>query len=402
MYMMRKGKSILSFSCLFFSVCILFLSCSSEREYLSTDRYEEEETVQVGFHIAFDELSDTRTVTRAGRDGYDNGMETDFENYINFENQDFRILFFDKDNKYISTLQLEGIMLVGNAGYRSKYYDVVGNIRKPLPSTFKVVMLANWREYPKESEMVVGQTTIKDICISPGSQYSYVTPSLFHLSEDCLIPMYGVKLFENVKFYSNMCTYLGTLHMLRAMAKVEVNYTVAEASGNTSDYTLKSVTLHRYNSRGYCAPDNVFVESDYVKGDYDKDYVDDLHLPDGKNDSDEKELPFEELSTGTRFVLYIPEYQNLLNGNKAVDAAEIHLKFAESDQIHTIDFKYYDNAPKDVALGTPFDIHRNYYYKFNVTKTYIDKIDVHVQVVPYAEVELEPDFGLDPKSDSNN
>lgn len=91
--MMRKGKSILSFSCLFFSVCILFLSCSSEREYLSTDRYEEEETVQVGFHIAFDELSDTRTVTRAGRDGYDNGMETDFENYINFENQDFRILF---------------------------------------------------------------------------------------------------------------------------------------------------------------------------------------------------------------------------------------------------------------------------------------------------------------------
>ena len=400
---MRKGKSILLLSCLFFSFCILFFSCSSEREYLSTDWQEEEgEAMQVSFHIAFDELSDARAVTRVDRDGYDSGMETDFENYIDFENQNFSILFFDKDNKYISTLQLEGIMLVGNAGYRSKYYDVVGSIRNPLPSIFKVVMLANWREYPKNNEMVVGQTTIKDICTGRGSQYSYVTPSLFHLSEDCLIPMYGVKLFENVKFYSNNCTYLGTLHMLRAMSKVEVNYIASETSDDISDYTLESVTLHRYNSRGYCAPDNVFMESDYIKGDYDKDYVDDLHLPNGKNDSDDKNIQFEELSKGSRFVIYIPEYQNLLNGNKATDAAEIHLKFAESDKIHIIDFKYYDNAPKDVALGTPFDIHRNYYYKFNVTKTYIDKIDVSVQVVPYAEVELEPDFGLKPESNSNN
>ena len=43
--------------------------------------------MQVSFHIAFDELSDARAVTRVDRDGYDSGMETDFENYIDFENQ---------------------------------------------------------------------------------------------------------------------------------------------------------------------------------------------------------------------------------------------------------------------------------------------------------------------------
>ena len=110
--MMRKGKSILLLSCLFFSFCILFFSCSSEREYLSTDWQEEEgEAMQVSFHIAFDELSDARAVTRVDRDGYDSGMETDFENYIDFENQNFSILFFDKDNKYISTLQLKSTEL---------------------------------------------------------------------------------------------------------------------------------------------------------------------------------------------------------------------------------------------------------------------------------------------------
>lgn len=375
---MRNGNSIRVFLYFFLFSCIFF-SCSSEKDSILVDSWEEEDGVQVGFHIAFEEIPDTR----APEGDYDNGMGSDFENYIDFANTNFRILFFDVDNKYLSALQPERIALVGNAGVRSKYYDVVGGINKPLSSDFKVVMLANWRDYPQE--LKVGETTIGDICSSINSQYPYISP--FILSLDNLIPIYGVKYCENKKFYSNMCTYLGTIHMLRAMAKVEVNCV------DTCGWTLERVTLHRYNSKGYCAPDNIVDESGYVKGNYDDDYVDKLHLPAGKNDADDKELAFERMSD-SRFVIYVPEYQNVVDGKKAIDASEIKIKFKQSEKVHTIDFKYYDAPSSKVEVGTPFDIRRNYYYKFNVTRTHVDVVDVCVKVVPYTEIILEPDFGL--------
>ena len=60
-------------------------------------------------------------------------------------------------------------------------------------------------------------------------------------------------------FTPGMLTHLGTVHLLRAMAKVEV-------SCKTSGWTLEKVELLRYNATGYCAPSGVYSQDDYVKG----------------------------------------------------------------------------------------------------------------------------------------
>ena len=51
---MRNGNSIRVFLYFFLFSCIFF-SCSSEKDSILVDSWEEEDGVQVGFHIAFEE-----------------------------------------------------------------------------------------------------------------------------------------------------------------------------------------------------------------------------------------------------------------------------------------------------------------------------------------------------------
>lgn len=339
--------------------------------------------VFVGFRISLGEPASpsTRSVE------YDDGKSTDYENYIDFRN--YRVMFFDKSNRYLAAFKPTDIISLEDNPLRSRLYEVIGKIDwssdEPFPSDFKVVILANWHSYP--SNPTVGQTAIGDICNSAESRYDYTAP--FVLSADNAIPMYGVKLFEGVSFRADMLTYLGTIYMLRSMAKIEVKCP-------TKGWTIESVELHRYNRTGFCAPDKVYDESDYVEGGYYSDDSLDIHIVDGV--ADDGELSFEKLDDG-RFVIYVPEYRNTTDGrSKAADASEIRVKFEErQDKDYVIDFKYYENPPANFTIGDWFDIRRNYYYKFSISKAdeYDDNLKISIDVDPYDEYTLDPIFGVD-------
>lgn len=339
--------------------------------------------VSVGFRISLGEPASpsTRSVE------YDDGKSTDYENYIDFRN--YCVMFFDKSNRYLAAFKPTDIIPLEDNPLRSRLYEVIGKIDwssdEPFPSDFKVVILANWHSYP--SNPTVGQTTIDDICNCSESRYDYTAP--FVLSADNAIPMYGVKLFEGVSFRADMLTYLGTIYMLRSMAKIEVKCP-------TKGWTIESVELHRYNRTGFCAPDKVYDESDYVEGEYYSDDSLDIHIVDGV--ADDGELSFEKLDDG-RFVIYVPEYRNTTDGrSKAADASEIRVKFEErQDKDYVIDFKYYENPPANFAIGDWFDIRRNYYYKFSISKAdeYDDNLKISIDVDPYDEYTLDPIFGVD-------
>lgn len=339
--------------------------------------------VSVGFRISLGESGGF--YTRTGE--YDDGRGADYENYIDFRN--YRVMFFDKSNRYLASFKPTDIIPIEDDPLRSRFYEVIGKIDWasdiPFPSDFKVVIMANWHSYP--SNLKVGQTTIDDICNCAESRYDYAAP--FVLSADNAIPMYGVKLFEGVSFKSDMLTYLGAICMLRAMAKVEVQCP-------TKGWTIESAKLHRYNRTGFCAPDKVYNESDYVKGSYDLDYTDEIHVV--ENVAEDGELPFRKLNDG-RFVIYIPEYRNTTDGrSKAADAAEIRVKFEErQDKDYVIDFKYYESPPENFAIGDWFDIRRNYYYRFSISKAdeYDDSLKISIDVDPYDEYTLDPIFGVD-------
>ena len=381
---MKIGSDIRTAAVIALLCCTICVSCSREAIDIPV-RPADPEPMQVGFRIA---LGDTSSAYDTRAD-LDDGTAVDYENYIDLENRDYRIYFFSTDDKYIDTFTPETLTPLSDNPLRAKLYEVAGKIEQSLPDAFKVVVLANWPAYPTP---VAGSTTIDDICTSASSLYDYRTP--FRPSNDPqkkrLIPMFGVKSCTDMIFVPDMLTYVGTIHLLRAMAKVEVCYTA-------DTWTIESVTLDRYNSRGYCAPEGVYDQSDYIF--YENgivDYVKRLHLYGDRNDTDAKmPLAFDETAPG-RYTIYIPEYRNTTaGGGKAADAAQIHVKFKEfPDKEYPIEFKYY-NAPADgAALGDPFDIRRNRYYRFSVVKS--AEPEFIVDVFPYEVKELDPGFGILP------
>lgn len=163
----------------------------------------------------------------------------------------------------------------------------------------------------------------------------------------------------------------------------------------TEAWTLDEVTLHRYNGTGYCAPKDTYRSPE---GDPELYYTDEVHLVGDANDAEVKSLSLEQPQPG-RFVAYIPEYRNLAAGSgnrKAADAAELRVRFKErSDKEYTIEFKYYNNPPAENKVDDPFDIRRNSYYKFTITKAEEQKLVV--DVAWYESRPLDPGFGLLPE-----
>ena len=103
-------------------------------------------------------------------------------------------------------------------------------------------------------------------------------------------------------------------------------------------------------------------------------------------------LPFRRIDQN-HYLAYIPEYANTTaTGELAVDHSFISVSFKNSNfDRQFIDFKYYQNPPEGVAVNSPFDICRNYYYKFTIDKKDENSdLTVIVDVVPYGEVKLDP------------
>lgn len=322
--------------------------------------------------ISIPSISDEELLSRApghGDDRYDTGAG--YENYIDLENGDFAFYFFDSSNRYLTELQVTSLLPEGDDG-RSKTYTLLGRVQGSLMTApVKVVALANWGGSYPEAPADIDELTSRT--------YAF-TAERMRLSATNIIPLYGVTNAMTLTTNSLDMADLGTIHLLRAFAKVQV-----KASASSAD-EIESVTLTRHNTSGYCAPAGVHAQDDYVHGgDYDADYVNTPHIPAGAETS--ADLPFMAAADGS-FIAYVPEYLNI--GRPAGERARMRVKFKNSADEGILDFKYY-NSPSEPA----FDLLRNYWYVFGVERTTVDLgLTVTVQVVPYGTVELDPDFGL--------
>lgn len=334
--------------------------------------------VQVGLHIS---LGTPAGAAKVPAGNYDDATATAYENFIDIENGGCRVLFFDMDNRYLATFEPQKFTALGSDRLTSKTYEVTGKVDADMPSNFKVVVLANWPSYPQN--LVRGVTTVADICSADNARFSY--HSIYQLSPSELIPMYGIKECKNVTLRDKIIVPLGTVHLLRAMAKVEV-------LGTEGPWTIEEVKLHNYNGFGYCAPADVFNEADYVRYDYALDFNTNIHIPTGA--FMQSALSLGEVASG-HFVIYVPEYQNTLNGIGIGNKATLGIRFKErTDKEYAVDFKYYQSPSADVTEGTPFDIRRNYDYRFVIHKVGEEaELQLSVDVLPYTQYDLYPEFG---------
>ncbi|MCD7721997.1 MAG: hypothetical protein LUI09_07185 [Prevotellaceae bacterium] len=357
---MSKAKTYGYLGATFLAAASLLCACSDEARQMEEPQ---EETVQLSLTIQ------TRATTAP--DGYEAGSK--YENYINVAGGDYRIYFFDSDNKYITTFDSSDNIAIG--GYEDQEYStyhVIGKAPQGLvdnASDFKIVMLANWGtvNYPSDEDLEAGVTTIDDICNATFDAFTN-----FQLSPSTnLIPFYGVHEYKNVTFNQGEATLLdGSLTLLRAMAKVEV---ILEENDDVGyeDADFEYVRIYRYNSKGYCAPYQIYSESQYDHNyTYDLDFVDDLRLVNNANDTDTDGkyltmLQSEGASDGIigKWIAYVPEYDN--SGD---DYSYIEVKINYSYTPDRIYFaNYTDGETDNTDTSKRYDIHRNYLYRFRIT-----------------------------------
>ncbi len=347
----------------------------------------------------------TTSATRAAAndpDGYEEGIG--YEDYINLAGGDYKIYFFSYNpNDANDTNEQKGGTLTAEFKPESTTstsdgttttYTITGSVPEALltETDFRVVMLANWGWwYPGVTE---GETTIDDLC--EGTNTTFNAFKKFVIDADNLIPFYGVQEYTNVTFTSGTTTTLGTpISLLRAVAKVEVILTPDESvdddgNANSNINEFSNVSIVNYNNQGYCAPWGVYTAADYdtemnnnpSSGNWDKEWVDGLHLVGGTNDTGSKSQDFTNISrhsynidgtTGTydTWRIYLPEYNNMGD-----DYCYIQV-YVDGDPFTIYFADYTDGIIANTETSNRYNLKRNNLYRFYVTVEY-GYLRVHV------------------------
>lgn len=332
---------------------------------------------------------------------YDAG--TPLENYIDIPGMDYRCYLFGIDNRLVSPLTVVRMLSLNDPEART--YTVVTQlddneaVKAAIKNGCRFVFLANWGSYP---EVTTGVTTIEDICTGVAARLDFDEERSI-LSQENLIPLYGVKEFsdgvpvspENENKYD-----IGTLHLLRAFAKIEVCTTLTDFPEN-SEVNVTSVELTHCSARAFKAPANVIREDQYITGSWHTDYTP-INIP---SESSSQKLALRK-TADNRFLAYVPEFRNLAADGTPLpvdDRARLKVTFECDGAAETgyVDFCYTEQpSDQNVNPGVYFNIARNTWYRFNVNIT-SHGLEWTADVQPYALAELAPGFGLERDDEGN-
>ena len=341
---------------LYIGACLLAFVCFACTDEMEADGNSKERSVKLQLQLSLPMDASARTTRMTS--GFEAGSK--YENYINFNDvNSYRIYFFDTNNNYIARFIPFKTVMAEATEYT--LYSVEGEVPEDVlrrasnnAMDFKIVVLANWENY-KEPE---AGSALETICNADWAQFEILKS--FELGEENLIPFYGVNEYEDVPVqYGGTITLEESIPLLRAMAKVEVVLN-KEDELNTEEMSFSDVTLHGYNSKGYCAPMNgAYPQKGHIG----------LHLVGNKNEDNAIENTISFLSTQSdnkkeTWIAYVPEYDNTSDED---NAAYIELRFDIQTETDKKDFVIHFADDQTDIEDTSFDITRNHLYRFNVT-----------------------------------
>lgn len=333
----------------------IMVSCSRADDEPASDDSQDGEAV----------FTFTVTTTRADAtttgDGYEVGTAN--ENNIDIDRNDYRVLLFDSNNKFLT--RCYGVFTKTN-----DVYTFVGTTPKTAKS-LKVVVLANWGWY-EDSQLVAGKTTISDLCSASWAQYSYDGNTTQEILDGTRsIPMFGVRSFSVSSFTKGKTIDLTSspITLLRAMAKVELSI---ENFDSYKSYSFSSVAIQNYNTQGYCAP-NVTDRDQY---DHDQtwsdDYAEALNLVSGKETTDA--ISFVEDKANNKWIIYLPEYQNLTDDGTALRTDDKASKITttitmtnnDGTETKSFDFYFAEYYENNNLVEKYVNVERNNIYRYKV------------------------------------
>ena len=276
------------------------------------------------------------------------GEADDYENVIDVDK--LNVYFYKVDGTYAGKVD---DMTAYSDDTKKNVYHIVGKMNIDKDNlvndqfTGRMVVYANM-DTPATSPWASTSTDVL------GQFYS------FNPSAPTYIPMWGVR---SVSFAATPGTQqqLDDVYMLRAVAKV----TVQLDETIMKDWTIESITMNRWNNKGYCLPSWV----DDLNDTQDLTFNQSENVYNATDVLQTTPLDFTAATASTASKnLYLPEYDNTSTG---VTPATISVKLRKPDgtsegQTYTLQFVKYDD--KDVPTGTPYDIVRNHWYKYTIYK----------------------------------
>lgn len=263
---------------------------------------------------------------------------------VGWENKidDLQILIYDANNNYVGKVEDLIQLLDGRySGTLSSDAEWTGN------TNYKIMAFANCPSIDNPSNI---------------STLDYTRANVSY------IPMWGVTT-TTFDLTPGESDDIGSIDLLRAMAKVEVNF----AESFPSDYEIGAITISPYNTQGYCLPAG--YESVETTGALDREEAGTAYSFNPLASASTSSLTF--TGENGKYYIYLPEYEN------STDAAKIQVTV--NGETYELEFKDYENgAPKE---GTQYDIVRNHIYRYTITGVDDGELKLEYRVLLWDKVE---------------
>ena len=299
----------------------LMAACSSDEPSNAPDK----DAVEVSLVLSVEDPSATRASGDTWADYTPKDPGTTEENAIN--PNDIQIKVCDGTGKLIANVEGITMKRIGDT-----QYNITGVWRDSADKLWrakKLMVLANCGEEARSAD--------------------YADASFLLSNAQTYIPMWGVAPLTDLKLGKS--NQVGTVDMLRAMAKVSVHLRSDMAE---KGYTIEKLSLNDLNASGYCLP-ALYYTVDQTR---DLPFKGSLHVLDSRV----AERDF----TQTGYT-YVPEYDNT-SASAVPSTVSVSLSHNGSHEgTYTLEFRNYDSdgAPS----GTPYDIQRNHHYQYTIYKS---------------------------------
>ncbi|WP_297273399.1 hypothetical protein [uncultured Bacteroides sp.] len=327
---------------------------------------------QVSFVLS---LTDAGASTRATwGEGYDSKEGNAYENRI--APDDVQVILFNTSGDRVATVEILSYYPLNDG---SDDYRFIGSVTAEdgtLTSgqSYKLMVFANCGTFAADSDLGSLFFTYNEANVKAESQ---------------LIPMWGV-ITPTLTLEKGKQQDLGTIDLLRAMAKIEINL----ASTISGTHTITGATLSKYNSRGYCLPKDYAAVENTKELEQETGNSKDTFNP-CINAPVSSDLAFSYSEDKKTAWLYIPEYDN-----SPTDAATISITLSDGSNTTTgtLEFKDYANG---TATGDAHDIVRNHIYRYTVNVE-TSKLTVQYKALPWNLVETSIGWKPQPASTEKN
>lgn len=366
--MKTYGKQLVLSLMALCSVGVLLVSCHDDHFVEEEMPREDKNFVTINLNLTVPAAAES---TRASGHGNEDG--TAAENYINVKDNDYKILVFDKYGKN-ATDKLETIECkINESSGATLSYTLqaklnVNKDEEEQMSTFKVMVLANWKSFDNTNYPKSTSEHTLDGIYADGNNFNF---SILHTEDSKdhslsswipsmsapavkAIPMFGIAELY-LKKVTESDNPVFTIPMLRSIAKVEV----IDVKGDH----ISNVSLSSSNKNGRFIP-NVKQNPDWSGN----TQIENPSLPASLVSIQNLEFNQE----GNKWVAYIPEMN--LQGNSRP-------KFNLSGQA---DFEAdFDNYAEGQPTGDLEAVLRNHIYRFNVTITDAKSVSIKTEVLPW-------------------